>query len=187
MEVIPNWHPIFVHFIVGLFSTSVGFYVLSYILSGMGLLSSHLINEFETVARWCLWVAGLLALPTALLGLYAYNTVSHDAPSHLAMIKHRNLAVPTATLIMLMSAWSLWRYFRNKAVTITFLLLLIVTQGMLLSTAWLGGELVYRYGLGVMSLPQQSAHNGHEHSEGMSSDAVDVAVPKVENHDQHSH
>tara|TARA_R110000868_G_scaffold213004_2_gene462901 strand:+ start:58 stop:519 length:462 start_codon:yes stop_codon:yes gene_type:complete len=153
----------------------------------MRLFSLNLTNELEIVARWCLWLAGLLALPTALLGLYAYNTVSHDAPSHMAMTTHRNWALPTATLIMLVSAWSLWRYFRNKTLTVTFLLLLIITQGMLLTTAWLGGELVYRYGLGVMSLPQQSAHDGHNHTEGMDSDAANAEVPEAENHDQHNH
>ena len=34
------------------------------------------------------------------------------------------------------------------------------------STAWRGGEIVYRYGIGVMSLPQTSVDDkdGHEHS-----------------------
>ncbi len=50
-----------------------------------------------------------------------------------------------------------------------FMLTLILSTGLLALTAWKGGELVYRYGLGVMSLPQvaQGAEgHDHEHAEG---------------------
>lgn len=40
--------------------------------------------------------------------------------------------------------------------------------GLLLSTAWHGGELVYRYGLGVMSMPKSHGEgHAHEHGPGM--------------------
>lgn len=167
IEIIPNWHPIFVHFTVALFTTSVGFYGLTYITSRLGIASKSLINEFEIVARWCLWAGALITIITVIAGLYAYYTVGHDEASHVAMHVHRNWALPTAAAILLSAGWSAWRYFHQQTVMLSFLLLLIIVEGALLSTAWHGGELVYRYGVGVMSLPQSEevAHQHHHYDE----------------------
>ncbi len=103
IEIIPNWHPIFVHFTVALFSTAVGFYVLAYLSARLKFKSAILTVEFETVARWCLWLAAFITIGTVLAGLYAYNTVQHDATSHHAMTIHRNWALTTAASILLVA------------------------------------------------------------------------------------
>jgi uncharacterized membrane protein len=162
IEIIPNWHPIFVHFTVALYSTVVGFYILHYTTNYLWVLPKTYVNEFEVVARWCLWAVALLTIITVLAGLQAFNTVSHDAPSHIAMLNHRNWALPTAGAILFVALWSVWRYYRRRSVTLTFLLAVLVVQGLLLATAWRGAELVYRYGLGVISLPK-SEGAGHQH------------------------
>lgn len=166
--ILPNWHPIFVHFVVALFSTSFVLYALAYITKNISIS-----KELEIAARWCLWCAGLATIPTVLAGLYAYNTVMHDAPSHAAMTNHRNWGLPTAGVIAFLSIWSLCRYYYQKTVTLIFLSFLFITQCMLLSTAWRGGELVYRFGLGVMSMPQQG-NDGHEHN---NEDASKMQMP----------
>lgn len=155
------------HFTLALFTTSVGFYGLTYITSRLNIISKSLPDEFEIVARWCLWVGALITIITVLLGLNAFNTVHHDANSHLAMHEHRNWAFPTATAILVVAGWSLWRYYHNQEVTITFVIILLIVQAALLSTAWHGSELVYRYGLGVMALPapEESGHHHHHDSE----------------------
>ncbi len=163
IEIIPNWHPLFVHFTVALFSTAVGFYILSYVTARIPVFQNSLVKEFETVARWCLWVVSLLTIITVMAGLQAYYTVNHDTPSHLAMTNHRNWAIPTAIGIVLVALWSIWRYQKGKAVTVSFLIGLLIVQGLLLSTAWRGAELVFRYGIGVMSLPKPEGV-GHNHS-----------------------
>ncbi|MBL4885747.1 MAG: hypothetical protein JKY95_14600, partial [Planctomycetaceae bacterium] len=76
IEIIPNWHPIFVHFTVGLLSISALFY-----LAGLVLRKP----TFLIVARWNLWVGGAITVATVLAGFYAYGTVAHDALSHAAM------------------------------------------------------------------------------------------------------
>lgn len=161
IEIIPNWHPIFVHFTVALFSTSVGFYTLAYVFNRLRIFS-NVSSDLEIAAQWCLWLVGIIVIGTVLAGLQAYNTVRHDASSHLAMTDHRNWALPTATAIVLVAIWSLWRTYKQKTITITFIVILFIVQGLLLSTAWRGAELVFRYGLGVMSLPQED-DVGHEH------------------------
>lgn len=185
IEIIPNWHPIFVHFTVALFSTSVGFYVLGYLFAKLKILPK-IASELEIVARWCLWIAGIVVIGTVLAGLYAYNTVRHDAPSHLAMTDHRNWALPTAGAMLLMALWSLWRTYKRRTISLTFIVLLIIVQVLLLSTAWRGAELVFRYGLGVISLPQREGE-GHHHSPGMIKNQMDnMAKPTMEDQ-PHTH
>ncbi|EKD69906.1 MAG: hypothetical protein ACD_46C00705G0002 [uncultured bacterium] len=163
IEIIPNWHPILVHFTVALITVAVAFYWLSFIVSSI-FVKSPLAQEFEIVGRWCLWFGAIITIGTVAAGFYAYFTVKHDAPSHLAMIAHRNWALVTATSIVLIALWSVVRYVHHKKINITFLIVLLIIQGLLLTTAWHGAELVYRHGLGVMSMPQVNNKNaGHEH------------------------
>lgn len=163
IEIIPNWHPIFVHFTLALFSTSVGFYWLAYLALLVKKVPQHLINEFKIMARWCLWISALITVITLSAGFYAYYTVRHDAVSHAAMTLHRNWALPTGIAILAVAGWSFWRYLSKKRESnLTFLIILLFIQGSLLITAWLGGEVVYRYGIGVLSLPK-TEKAGHKY------------------------
>lgn len=164
IEIIPNWHPIFVHFTVALFTTSVGLYTLAFLMNKFSILSK-ISSDLNITANWCLWLVSVIVIGTVLAGLQAYYTVKHDDISHIAMTNHRNWALPTAAVMVLVSLWSLWRAYKQKHLTITFIIVLFVVQGMLLSTAWRGAELVFRYGLGVMSLPQAEdvGHDHHQH------------------------
>ncbi|MFQ5488038.1 MAG: DUF2231 domain-containing protein [Gammaproteobacteria bacterium] len=156
MEIIPNWHPIFVHFTVALLSLSVGLFIVSQVLQG------DLRRQWELVARWNLWFGVAITLLTVAAGFYAFNTVRHDEPSHLAMQEHRNWALATV-LWFLALAFLLYRS-RRSAPGKGQLLALVLGGGLLLSTAWHGAELVYRYGLGVMALPAvEAGGEGHEH------------------------
>lgn len=163
IEIIPNWHPVLVHFTVALITIAVVFYWLSFIISSI-FFKSPLAQELEIVSRWCLWLGAIITIGTVTAGFYAYFTVNHDTPSHLAMIIHRNWALATATTIFLLALWSMVRYFHHQEINITFLIVLLIMQGLLLTTAWHGAELVYRHGLGVLSLPQtENESPGHEH------------------------
>lgn len=182
IQIIPNLHPILVHFTVALFSASVGFYCLSYMFcqATNNSRAKHYSQEFETVSRWCLWTAALITLMTVAAGLSASTSVKHDEPSHLAMLTHRNWALPTAVVILGLACWSVWRYFRLKIVSFLFLIALLVGQGLLLSTAWHGAELVFRYGLGVISLPKAEAH----HHIAAISYHEDPSMPQMKTHEK---
>lgn len=163
IEIIPNWHPIFVHFTVALFTLATFFYLLSYFTGMLKGSTNKYTVEFEIVGRWCLWVVALFTIGTVFAGLYAFNTVRHDEAAHIAMTIHRNLALTTATGIILLAIWSGWRYFKLKKLTISFIVGLLIVQALLFTTAFLGGELVYRHGLGVMSLPKDEGEGHHHH------------------------
>lgn len=151
--IIPNWHPIFVHFTVALLSVAVVFHVLTVFMK-----PSSLRDEFTVLARWTLWLGAGITVITVIFGFWAYNTVKHDDPSHAAMQIHRNWAIVTFILFLLLAAWSVWRHRAGRAVRPLFVALLLIGAGLLGYTAWRGGELVYRYGIGVMALPKFDQH-----------------------------
>jgi len=158
-EIIPNLHPIFVHFTVALLSLSVALFVV------VSFVKSPLKEQWEVVARWSLWFGAGITILTAIAGLYAYNTVAHDTPSHLAMTNHRNWAISTIIMFSVLTVWSIAVRKKKRELGLTFVICMIVAGVVLASTAWRGGEVVYRYGLGVMSLPK-SEGEGHSHSHG---------------------
>jgi hypothetical protein len=61
-----------------------------------------------------------------------------------------------------------------------------VVQTLLLITAWHGAELVFRYGLGVLSLPQ-AEEVGHHHSAVEIQNLPATPVLKPHQHNHHDH
>lgn len=160
IEIIPNWHPVFVHFTVALISVSALCYFVGYFS-----IKHFLGQELLIVGRWCLWFGALVAVATVIAGFIAYYSVSHDTPSHEMMTTHRNWAVASFVIILTISAWSVWFYLKNKVVSFVFVLSTLIAFSLVSITAWHGAELVYRYGLGVMSLPK-TEHSNQPHDHG---------------------
>jgi uncharacterized membrane protein len=95
IEIIPNWHPVFVHFTVALLIIAAAIHLLSHFLP-----KGELANQLTIVARWNLWFGVGFTLLTIAAGWYAFNTVAHDAPSHIrAVTWYRRLGV------LLVAAW----------------------------------------------------------------------------------
>ncbi len=159
IEIIPNWHPIFVNFTVALFVVSMLLHVVVLLAPNAPWRNARL-----AAAHWNLALGAVFALITVGTGLNAYYTVAHDSPSHAAMTDHRNWAFATAGVIV---GLALWRWTQRRHDTQPSLLLaitLVLAGGLLTVTAWKGAELVFRYGLGVMALVEAEGpgHN-HEH------------------------
>lgn len=160
IEIIPNWHPVFVHFTVALLSMSLLLLVISLLAR-----SDTTRQQSRIAARWNFWLAVVITFVTVFTGWLAYNSVNHDTPSHLAMTEHRNWALLTFGLLLLVAMVSWWKKMDVRVFSIG----LCIVVGFLSVTAWRGGELVYRYGLGVMSMPQVEGeghgHAGHDHGD----------------------
>lgn len=182
IEIIPNWHPIFVHFTVALWSLAALFYL------SMPLVKSPSLHaQWVILARWNLWLGTAFAVVTAIFGLVAYNSVAHDTPSHAAMSEHRNWAVSTLALFLILTGWVLWRERRMKTgYSPSFLVAMLLGLVLLLTTAWHGAEVVYRYGIGVKSLPKAEAQNGagdgHDHDD-MDMSGAGMADEHGDSHD----
>jgi len=167
-EIIPNYHPLLVHFTIALLSISVVFYVIRLLLP----VNHRWREQWLNMANWSLWTGCLFAIATVIAGWFAYNSVAHDTASHAAMTLHRNWAIPTAVLFLLIGFSSIRLAMTNKLPGFKFISVSIVADIMLMVTGWLGAEAVYRYGLGVMSLPKvEAGADGHNHSHGAESSA----------------
>ncbi|MDH5728539.1 MAG: DUF2231 domain-containing protein [Gammaproteobacteria bacterium] len=157
MEIIPNWHPFFVHFTIALFTTAGLFGVLSMVSK-----DESMAKRWMDVCRWNLWLAMIITLVTIGAGIQAYNTVDHDTPSHLAMTEHKNWALITGLILLAITTLSVLKFRNNDKANLVLVGVLLVGIGMVFATAYRGAELVYKYGLGVQSLPKVSGE-GHDH------------------------
>ncbi|VAW77681.1 hypothetical protein MNBD_GAMMA12-998 [hydrothermal vent metagenome] len=148
IEILPNWHPVFVHFTVALFTISVLLFVMSLFIP-KGALKS----QFVSVATWNLWIGGLLTAVTLIMGWLAYNSVGHDSASHAQMTTHKDWAFIAAGMFGLLIVWSFLLKMNKSQPGILFVALALGSGGVLAIAAYHGGEAVYRYGLGVKCLP----------------------------------
>ncbi|OGT22212.1 MAG: hypothetical protein A2V90_04800 [Gammaproteobacteria bacterium RBG_16_57_12] len=190
-EIIPNFHPIFVHFTVALIGAALLFMVLGGLFPRVRVAA-----QWRTAACWTLWLAGAMTVLTVAAGIYAFNTVVHDDVSHRVMITHRNWALLTTSVLVALVAWSIVCTRRRKPMGWGFLAAMFALQGLVSTTAWYGAELVYRHGIGVMALPLPSMHghdagSAHEHTEAMEMsppDEMPAEAPATEPaHEDHDH
>ena len=179
LEIIPNWHPVVVHFTIALLSVSIGFYIMAIILK-----NNRLYEQWLMFANWSLWLGAGFAILTAIAGWFAYNGVAHDTPSHEAMTTHRNWALATLAVFLILAIWSFTNHRKGIKPAILFLIVGIAGSGLLATTGWLGAEAVYRYGLGVMSLPKAEGE-GHSHSHGNNVEHNDGHSSEGNNDEKH--
>ncbi|MGE0388142.1 MAG: DUF2231 domain-containing protein [Gammaproteobacteria bacterium] len=160
IEIIPNWHPIFVHFAIGLLGTSAVLFLLARFIGqkstgGVLVSAAHVNLGFGTV----------LALLAIVSGLYAFNTVNHDDLGHQAMKIHRWWAFHATALFVIACAWLAVGRRRGVERSALFLIWILTALVALATTGYLGAENVYRHGLGVRRIPATTDNSGgHAHS-----------------------
>ena len=162
IEILPNFHPILVHFTIALLFVSFFAFLVS--IWGNNYTVRY---QARLIGRWNLWIGAAMSVLTVAAGVYAFNTVAHDDASHVVMEKHEHLALATFALYGILAIWSLMHFRKDKDEPKSFVLIVFAAVVMVLVTAWYGGELVYRHGLGVMSLPVPEGA-GHDHGDGHS-------------------
>lgn len=182
IEIIPNYHPILVHFTIGLLSISALLYLAGSILKKENLLIA---------ARWNLWIGAILTIGTVIAGFDAYNSVAHDAVSHAAMTDHKNWALPTAGIFMALALWAACKQRGEKTVSPVFVVAIVLASGLLAMTGYKGGEVVYRHGTGVMRMPEiqgDGGHGSHSHGEDVGEDHHDMQEQQPQKEKQgHDH
>lgn len=192
IDIVPNWHPFWVHFPLGLLLVALPLYLFASLFPRHALAATA-----TTVARWNLWLGSLLLLPTLWTGYLAYNSVAHDAAGHAAMERH--LTAAWLTLLLFAVAAVLAWFERGRAAGASALLILLLICGgtALAITGYLGAENVYRHGIGVERLPDPGDHHhgdehAHDHDQG-AADSRDHEAPgeahadDVHEHDRHGH
>lgn len=167
-QVIPNFHPIVVHFPIAL--TIIAF-LLS--IAAYARRSHPISAQLAAAGHFTLWLAAIGAATAVLFGWLAYNSVNHDDAGHAAMLLHRSWAVPTAIGLILLASWDAWKYRVNELISVPMLFVLFLLSQSISVTGWLGGEVVYRHGIGVLSLPaSEGAGHSHHHEHGTTETAV---------------
>ncbi len=160
-EVVPNFHPIVVHFPIALTIVAFLLSIAAYVRRGK-IISVQL----AIAGHFTLWFAALGALMAVLFGWLAFNSVNHDDAGHAAMLLHRAWAIPSAIGLILLASWDIWKKRANELMSIPVLIILFILSGAILVTGWLGGEVVYRHGIGVLSIPAIEGE-GHDHDHGV--------------------
>ncbi|MFZ5616712.1 MAG: DUF2231 domain-containing protein [Pseudomonadota bacterium] len=174
----PNLHPLVVHFVIGFLATAPLFFIAS-MFSPEG---TQLKTSMRIAGDWMLALGIASAAAAVVAGFQAYHSVAHDGPSHAAMTDHRNFALVTTALFAAFGVWRLAR--RSRAPSMLFAILLLVPAGLLATTAWKGGRLVYHHGLGVASLPNSAGEgHDHEHADGSDHDNADDGDGADRQHD----
>jgi uncharacterized membrane protein len=158
-EVTPNWHPALVHFPIALSLTGI-----AALWIGALLRDSELNRQLQTFGHWNLRLGFIFMIIAAWFGLLAYMSVSHDEIAHEAKNMHRDFAIVTISSFIPFFIVSCLRHRLTPHITRAFTVALIIPALMLCRTAWLGGEAVYRYGVGVERSP--SAHGTGQHIHG---------------------
>jgi len=161
IEIVPNWHPVLVHFTVALLIVAP----LLFFASTWLPLESPAKLRLLAAARYNLLLGFIASLGTVAAGWYAANTVAHHEAAHAAMLTHRNLALVTVVAYTPFVIWTLMRGHGPRSHGLLFAVLLFLPMVSLTVTAWRGGELVYVHGLGVQSLPDAGGQSLHGHGE----------------------
>ncbi len=137
----PNLHPLFVHFPVALL-------LLALVLEVIALLWRK--SELSRAAWWN-QIAGTIGLAFAVAsGLYAEATVHLTAEARVLLERHEQMAFVAAALF---AALLLWRIGARGKIPghppVLYMILFLAGVASVLTGALFGGEMVFRYGVGV--------------------------------------
>jgi uncharacterized membrane protein len=166
-------HPIMVHFTIALTIASIFCYIL-----GQMSFRPKIKSDLQVSSFWMLLLASIATIFTLISGYLQFNSVAHDGASHAAMVNHRYWGIASASLLFILCAWFITKYRKNNFSGKLFPLLLIGLAACIANTAYKGGNLVYKFGLGVKSTPEMRSkaisskkenrsapygHEGHNH------------------------
>ena len=150
LQIIPNFHPAVVHFPIALTMVAFAAACASQLFKKRVFAS-----QLATVSHYLLWLAAISAVVAVAFGWLAYNSVNHDDAGHIAMGVHKLWAFSTATVLVLLTLFDFKQYRSNTIMPIYMVCLLGLSSVLVGATGWLGGEVVFRHGIGVISLPAQ--------------------------------
>lgn len=133
-------HPMTVHFPIALYLLGV-LLTLGYVWRGRA--------DYETFARWSFVLSGLATLVAALAGLVDQNQLAIDDPRRAQVNPH----ITGGVILLVINGLLVYMRLRWADVLISrrwsYLGLMGLGVVVVLVTAWLGGELVYRWRVGV--------------------------------------
>jgi uncharacterized membrane protein len=145
IDIIPNWHPVFVHFTIALLPIAALLYTAS-ALTPRNAVSPYLL----AAARIDLGIGILLTLVTILAGVNALaHSEFHNTAQIAAAHVHRRAAIATGITWLILALWDARAALKARRPQTLFVLLLLAAVVPVAATGWLGAELVDRHAVGV--------------------------------------
>lgn len=149
-----NWHPAFVHFPIALLLAAL-------VLEILAALSRK--ESLRHGATCCLVLGAVGGLAAMVTGLQAEETVRHSEAAHEIMETHEKLGIAVFILAAALSIVRLLGWDRTAAARAVFTLALAATVALVLYGGYLGGRMVYEFGVGT-SLAAVQAEGSEEAS-----------------------
>ena len=146
IDIIPNWHPVFVHFKIALLPITALLYG-AHALAPQGERSIRLLGA----ARINLWIGIALTLATVFAGVDALAHSVHTDAQLAAAHVHRRMALVTSVVWIILALWDARVARKGRSPRLLFVCLVLAAVVPLAATGWLGAELVYRHGVGVQA------------------------------------
>lgn len=142
------FHPASVHIPIALLALAWGVQI------GQFMLSEPWKSQGNIVVSWCLVLGTVALLPSLLSGSLASEAVSKESTAYAIMERHEILAYVLIWLAGMLSGWRIWRFPRwSIGESIAFTCAMTFMVGLMTYSAWLGGTMVYEYGVGVTPIP----------------------------------
>lgn len=149
------FHPIVNHFTIALF-------VLVVLLDILGRITK---KEYFHTAAWVNLIFGAISGVLSLItGLLAEANVPHREAAHEIMETHETLGFIIVGAILILFVWRLILkgQFPTKAM-ILYLLIGLAGAGVMIRSAFLGGELVFVHGIAVEAVSVEEDGHHHDH------------------------
>lgn len=140
----PNPHPAIIHFPIALLTAAVLFELLARILKR---------EDFSRIGWW-MQLSGTLGLVLAVVsGILAQETVSIAPIARPYFAMHQQLTFAASGLFALLFFWRIsYRSVVPARYAALYLMLFVCSVAVLWAGAWYGGELVYRFGVGLKTI-----------------------------------
>ena len=145
-------HPIFVHFPVALLASSVVADLFGFFTDNIAL---------RNTAWWALLGAALGGVVTVVAGVYDMRRANIQEEVHERVHQHMKVGFVLVAAIIGLTVWR-WTFYAQAGVSITaaYLDVALLTAGLAGFQGWLGGELVYTYGVFVKAVKPDSGMRG---------------------------
>jgi len=169
-------HPIFVHFTIALTASSLAFDALGFFTARASLTAA---------GGWALVGSALMTLMTISTGLTsAARAPLEEGEARSFLRAHMALGFVFYGLLVAMALWRLSLWQAGAGVSWWYLAALGAVSLVMTVQGYLGGELVYRYGVEVeqayRELPEREADSTPPHLATSSAQAGSAAAPKEE-------
>lgn len=148
-------HPIFVHFTIALTSASLVFDAFGFFLNKTSLTAA---------GGWSLVGAAVMTLMTISTGLTSSTRAPVEEGEARSFLRaHMALGLIFFGLLMAVTLWRISLWQNGRGVSWLYLTSLAIVTLVMTIQGYLGGELVYRYGVEVeqahRELPEREAHS----------------------------